>query len=752
MGGPTGPHVDQVVFRWTGNRSARGAGISAVAYSCGAAEARDLADALAPVLRVGRGDGRTSYARVRNGGRAVVLRRTSEPDAQGRDCTMCHALVGPAELLRTQYCLGLGDRWPLGERDGAAPGPLPVVELGGLDAEVGAARHRLLRAVPLVARPLESLVAQLLRAPTGRVSAKAGELAAAVAAAPPDVRAAAGEDPPDAALLVLWGLSDIFDDWLRGPYGWTYATYDSVDDYPYRVVFVSDWRGSAEVDPHRKRIDLTDPGPDAAAFLARGLVSRYLRRPPGERPRKLLGAVPDAATAPEDERYRMIAELLGGRGRPVGRAAPRDMAGRQSVTRQTAPQQTVPQQSAPRQSASQQSVPGQDPLWTSATVRPAAAQAAPAEPAAPPASTWTPPAGGTGRPDDTVTGWAAATQPVQTQPTPTPTPSAPSPAPDQQPPPPPHPSAQSPVSPTPVSPPPGRPWDAPYRPPLGYGPPPGAASAPPAVIPPKPDHPPTWSTTQQPQSQPQSWPEPSPESQFPVVPRPERREKPQLPPELPPGFASGLQAAALPAFLRTRARWRHGSNRGVKDMDTALYHVLVDNLRLVATQPGMHADLRVKIVGDLGHASDADQVRLLTEDLPFAAHNIVLEKMADIQRSEKDRKALCELLLARQLCPEPVPRDPESRALYGKRRTRVVCWFFRWLMWGQAADAHKDRLAEVFEAIAASRDPSDREIVRDLFLTPEPKDLPWLPPVVWRAVISGTDAREARPPSETTGV
>ncbi|MEU1311379.1 hypothetical protein ABZ419_21155 [Streptomyces cinnamoneus] len=259
--------VDQVVFRWAGNRTGR-AGIAAVAHSCDEDQAHAMADRLGVILRVTGGEQRPSTVRLGWAGKVVLLRRTPGEDAHGRGSTVCHALVAPPKLLQPKFCIALGAApWAEDGWADSVTGPLDTIPYGLLSSWADAAEQRLAPAVELVGRPLECLVAQLLRSPADRVSARTTELPAL-----PVPAGAAG--PPDAALPVLLGLCDVFGGWLRG--SWTYATHDTVDSHGLRVVFVPHWRFSHESDVRLRRIDLTDPGPDTAAGLACRLVRHYL--------------------------------------------------------------------------------------------------------------------------------------------------------------------------------------------------------------------------------------------------------------------------------------------------------------------------------------------------------------------------------------------------------------------------------------------------------------------------------------------
>ncbi|MDX3249313.1 hypothetical protein, partial [Streptomyces sp. ME18-1-4] len=305
--------VDQMVFRWAGSRgAARGAGITAVAYSCDERTARDLAEQRGSVLRVTGGKGRTSVVRLIHGDRAVLLRRMPDTDGISRESNVCHALMAPAGTLTARRCLALGSGpWAETGWLDDARGEIPAFGLKTIQDWADERQGPLKEGVPLVREPLVRLVAELLRAPDGRVSARIGELESAALAA----RGDAGGPFPDPALSALWALCDIFGEWL-GNDGWTYATYDTSDAHPHRVVFVPDWRRSHVQDNDLRRIKLTDPGRDRAADLAEMLVTHYRNwlatASQDEYPRPLK-RVPDAVSLPEEDRYDVIEGALTGR-------------------------------------------------------------------------------------------------------------------------------------------------------------------------------------------------------------------------------------------------------------------------------------------------------------------------------------------------------------------------------------------------------------------------------------------------------
>ncbi|MEU1375042.1 hypothetical protein ABZ442_15430 [Streptomyces triculaminicus] len=330
-----GNRVDQVVFRWAGNRTGR-AGIAAVARSCDEGQAHDMAERLGVVLRVMGGERRTSIVRLRWApGRTVLLRRTPGEDAHGRGSTVCHALVAPSDMLSPLRSIALGAT-PWAE-DGWAErisGDIDTIPYDQLRAWAQAPMRRLSPAVAHVTLPVECLVAQLLRTPSDRVSARTGELP--VMPAQPD-----SEGPLDPALVVLFGLCGIFRRWLPG--NWTYATYDTVDSHDLRVVFVPEWRPSHEEDARLRRIDLTTPGTDRAARLARDLVRHYLDHVAATgdaegyvEPLRLAGTFDAHTLDDETARYEAVESALNGR--PPRRPTPRHVP----VRPHPAPEPTAP--------------------------------------------------------------------------------------------------------------------------------------------------------------------------------------------------------------------------------------------------------------------------------------------------------------------------------------------------------------------------------------------------------------------------
>ncbi|MEU0395873.1 hypothetical protein ABZ208_24420 [Streptomyces sp. NPDC006208] len=288
--------LDQLVFRWEGNRDRHETGITAVAYSCGKDRAEALRAALAPLLRV-EGGKEPSLVRVvlRERGEVVLIHRRPARDATGRQSTLSHALLGPSEALTPRFCLALSS-WQWGQDPaGELSGPVDRVPRQGL---YGAAREQwrqFTQDVPAVEAHLTVAVAQLLRTPNHRVSMRIPE--------------ALGTGKTLAPLL-MWGLCGVFEQWI-GREHWTFATYDTVDSNALRVVCVPEWRQSATQDISLERITFEGHPQDEAHEVAADLVRCFLRSP--SRPHelgRLMDMCRDAVDRPLRDRLSGLRRLL----------------------------------------------------------------------------------------------------------------------------------------------------------------------------------------------------------------------------------------------------------------------------------------------------------------------------------------------------------------------------------------------------------------------------------------------------------
>ncbi|MFF3686915.1 hypothetical protein [Streptomyces sp. NPDC002187] len=288
--------LDQLVFRWEGNRDRHETGITAVAYSCGKDRAEALRAALAPLLRV-EGGKEPSLVRVvlREWGEVVLIHRRPAPDATGRQSTLSHALLGPSEALTPRFCLALSS-WQWGQHP--AEGLSGSVDRVPRQALYGAAREQwsqFTQDVPAVEAHLTVAVAQLLRTPNHRVSMRIPEaLGTGKALAP----------------LLMWGLCGVFEQWI-GREHWTFATYDTVDSNALRVVCVPEWRQSATQDISLERITFEGHPQDEAHEVAGDLVRCFLRSP--SRPHelgRLMEMCRDAVDRPLRDRLSELRRLL----------------------------------------------------------------------------------------------------------------------------------------------------------------------------------------------------------------------------------------------------------------------------------------------------------------------------------------------------------------------------------------------------------------------------------------------------------
>jgi hypothetical protein len=288
--------LDQVVFRWEGNRGRTGTGINAVAYSCDGERAEELRAELAPLLRVEGGDLPSQVRQVRRTGEVVVINRRRDPDAHGRSSTESHALIGSRGALKPRFCLALSQLpVPVADLSGTDVRRLPRAKHTELKETAGPEGRRFMAQVPTVAAPLTAMVAQLLRTPAHLMSVRI-----------PDFSREGENDTP----LLIWGLSGVFGSWLGRDF-WTYATYDTSDTHGLRVVGVPDWRTSAIEDPLLERIAFHNAPDDEAQWIARGLVTLFLSDPDGaEAVQGLISQCPDAVTLPLPDRLHMLRRLL----------------------------------------------------------------------------------------------------------------------------------------------------------------------------------------------------------------------------------------------------------------------------------------------------------------------------------------------------------------------------------------------------------------------------------------------------------
>lgn len=747
--------VHQIVFRWAGNLGHRGAGIAAVAYSCPEPEARALADRLGPVLRVMGGEQRPSLVRhIIPGGRVLLVRRTPGSDTQRRDSTVCHALLGPAKLLVPLYCVSLG-AVPWAERGWAdrVTGRIEPMPRERLNALANQMRNRMWENVRLVRRPLHCLVAQFLRTPGARLSAPVGELDTSLANAHAQAREHRPMPPvrelPEPALLVLWGLWWIFGSSLdRGSGSWQFATFDTMDDQPYRVVFVPAWRVSPTEDSRLRRIDLLDPGTDLASELAATLVDHYLHCQ-AVKYHRLLDTDPNT-TDPELRRFHdRLREVWPARYEGPGTAdtdsvpvisppppPPPAPAPAPEREQEPAPPQRLhiqeelpahpphpPARPTPAYDASWSTPPQwrQQPLRTPELLPPHPRPAT--EPATAPQQavglteegqaslestqaqrSGTEPLSSASSPDGSTS--AAAQQTYASGQTVEPGR-----------------SGQHTHS--------GRSTQGVHH---GYPEPP---STPPQYPPPS-NRPPEFSPRAD-----------APIARYATGPATGADMSPATAPamgaitdRLTPDRQRALRAEALPRFFdqpiagrpTVSKFWRHTGRRTRTELSQI--KSLADDLTRATNPAERAADLRHKVEERLAQIHHEDLLSLLREPLSYAAQNIVLEHLPPAVQAEESARDLLTSLLADdfRITTPPDLLDPYSTDLHAQRTARMIRWFFSWLVEPRTTKTQSPRLAKYLSSIASSDAPADHRILQELLIDTAEDRIPALPKEAWLAI------------------
>ncbi|MET9801604.1 hypothetical protein [Streptomyces sp. NPDC006368] len=250
-----GNTVDQIVFRWDADNASGGFG--PVAWSRSA----EMADAVfrhtGALLRPTGQDTEPALLRLQYGDSVLLVHRSPWRDAGGRASTLCHALVGAAELLDPVTCLGLhawcwkGSKLPPDVR-----GTLPTVPGGALWPTAVEGQLVLARTLPRARDELTGAVAEFLRHPEARFTLL---------------------DPSggERAHRVLWGLHGIFGGYVEK--GWTFATHDTAETDDVRFVFLSRWAGAPYGNGARRRVNPLERLGDRADEVAHRLVRRHLR-------------------------------------------------------------------------------------------------------------------------------------------------------------------------------------------------------------------------------------------------------------------------------------------------------------------------------------------------------------------------------------------------------------------------------------------------------------------------------------------
>ncbi|ARF58152.1 hypothetical protein [Streptomyces gilvosporeus] len=319
--------VHQVVFRWDGNQGRQGTGMKAVAHSCAAERAEELGRELGPLLWVsGAAAPRPSVVRtVSRDGEVMLVQRWPTTDRGGRPSTVSHVLIGGAGTLKTRQCLGLAyGGWGHRESAEEATGELRPVKCADLDALARRWLPEMTERLPTVRHPLILVTAEWLRDPSRRISLLMDE------AEPPD---RPGRDP---APLVYLGLFLLFGSWLG--HEWTFATYDTVDTHPLRLMCVPRWEPDAGGPGPLARVVVRRPAePQFAHRAANRLVEHLLAHPeddPGVP--QLVGRLKDGAGLDWARRRVLLKEVLDADHRAVA-ASPAAPPRRPDPERQPSP-------------------------------------------------------------------------------------------------------------------------------------------------------------------------------------------------------------------------------------------------------------------------------------------------------------------------------------------------------------------------------------------------------------------------------
>ncbi|MDC0772395.1 hypothetical protein [Streptomyces sp. HD] len=306
--------VHQVLFRWDGNQGRQDTGMHAVAHSCEAGRAGELARELGSLLWVsGAAAARPSVVRtLSRDGDVLLVQRWPTKDRGGRPSTVSHVLVGGPDTLTPGRCLGLAyGGWRGQDEVEQASGGLPEFDRAELERAAWKRRPEMVERLPEVQHALILATAELLRDPRQRVSLLLEE------------KTPRDWPTPDLVPVAYLGLVLIFGPWLKKR--WTFATYDTVDSHPLRLMAVPRWDAdSGESGPLarvRGRVEGDHGFEHWAAFQ---LVTHLLAHPdadPGVP--QLVGELPDGATMDWGRRSEQLKRILGAGPATGTRPAPR---------------------------------------------------------------------------------------------------------------------------------------------------------------------------------------------------------------------------------------------------------------------------------------------------------------------------------------------------------------------------------------------------------------------------------------------
>ncbi|MGD3109755.1 hypothetical protein [Streptomyces sp. YGL11-2] len=299
--GNTAGSVHQVVFRWDGNQGRQGTGMKAVAHSCSAERAEELGRELGPLLWVsGARAPRHSVVRtLSRDGEVMLVQRWPTTDRGGRPSTVSHVLVGEPQTLKTRQCLGLAHGgWGKRESAEQATGRQRVVKCAELDALACERLPGMRELLPTVQHALILVTAEWLRDPTQRVSLLTGE------------EELPGWPDQDAAPLVYLGLFMLFGPWLGEE--WTFATYDTVDTHPLRLMSVPRWEPDTGGSGPLARVMGRSPAQPRFEHRAAARLVEYLLEHPSNRPGvpQLVDGLSGGAALDWPRRHALLKDIL----------------------------------------------------------------------------------------------------------------------------------------------------------------------------------------------------------------------------------------------------------------------------------------------------------------------------------------------------------------------------------------------------------------------------------------------------------
>ncbi|WP_258572856.1 hypothetical protein [Streptomyces sp. KM273126] len=172
----------------------------------------------------------------------------------------------------------------------------------------------------------------------------------------------------------------------------------------------------------------------------------------------------------------------------------------------------------------------------------------------------------------------------------------------------------------------------------------------------------------------------------------------------------------------------------------------VEDLTRTANPTGHVGELRRAVEERLDRAHHDDLLRVLEQRMPYAAQNIVLERLPQSVRSDDAAHDLLRRLLAVDFQVTPAPEEKLLGPLHARRTAGMTCWFFRWLVQPRAA-AHAEEVARFLGGLASDQGETARLVLEELLVDASHDRIPELPAVAWLAVVRGLYERRGAPPS-----